>query len=686
MKLLYLYIEDHNCIKDQEFNFDSNYHFHLEKKNPQEWELIEDKVENPLPEDFWASSDGKHNVVESVSAIVGNNGSGKTSLANFLGDYIGFRGIDKKYLVIFKILTDTTYHYSSNLVRLKKLSDIKYKRVPLGKTLSFIYFSPFFTTEHIIKANRSVDISTSYLSSLENYKSDEYKKALIYLNEYNKKIESVEEPDENFINHKKTITLPTPQKIIISIRTGKVQDFINGFRKSKKQDVLFNHINDILLITGNKPSKEFNVEFEKYLSMKNKDKLTKRELIVFLKPLFNWTKSNNFLSSFLCYIIFFWKQYIGQPKARNSLYLKFGDINKTAYDIVKEYLYGTAKALIDTSFPNKYEEIIELLKNNHDTALPFFESLKDFINNKNIHINEEETDMEGGKNKDIKIEILFSKFEETKKELLKFIANYNEIKLKDDFIIFDIDPPMSSGEMSFLTIYSRIYDCIINKQKIKDNDDFILFLDEAETTLHPEWQRKLVSQIITFLEEFAQGKKVHVIFASHSPILLSDIPDSNVVFLKKNKETGYTETVNHEKTGKTFGSNIYTLYKKSFFLESGLMGEFSTEKLKVLFNELNDAIKLSEEIDELNSLKEPDKNKKEIEEKNKKFGKIIAQKENILNIISTIGEPLIREQLLRLASRVFVKGQDNDELRDFYIEQLKKLGLEVKVTKNMEQR
>jgi predicted ATPase len=619
MKLLYLYIEDHNCIKDQEFNFDSNYHFHLEKKNPQEWELIEDKVENPLPEDFWASSDGKHNVVESVSAIVGNNGSGKTSLANFLGDYIGFRGIDKKYLVIFKILTDTTYHYSSNLVRLKKLSDIKYKRVPLGKTLSFIYFSPFFTTEHIIKANRSVDISTSYLSSLENYKSDEYKKALIYLNEYNKKVEPVEESDENKNKRKIDITLPKPRKIIITIRTGKIQDFINGFRKGKKGDILYNHINDIILNTGNKPSREFNDEIKKYLFMENRAKLTKRELIILLKPLFSWTKRNIFLSSFLCYIILFWKQYIGQQKDRNSFDLKFGDINKTAYDIVKENLYAIAKALLDTSSQNKYEEIIELLKNNHDIALPFFESLKDFLNNKNIYVNKENKDINGEKNKDIKIEILFSKFEETKEELLKFIVDYNEIKLKDDFIIFDIDPKMSSGEMSFLTIYSRIFDCI-NNNKAKDKKEIILFLDEVETTLHPEWQRKLVSQIITFLEEFAEGKKVHVIFASHSPILLSDIPNTNVVFLTKDSN-GHCKTVEPQDIGQTFGSNIYTLYKNSFFMDDGLIGEFADSKINSIIKDFL-LLKLDEGINN------KDEKYKELEHK-----------------IELIGEPVIRNQL-----------------------------------------
>ena len=104
MKLLYLYIEDYGCIKDQEFNFDSNYHFHLERDNPQEWRIIEDQVENPLPNEFWSSSSGKHNVVESVSAIVGENGSGKTTLAKFIGEELIKNKINssEKYIIIFE--------------------------------------------------------------------------------------------------------------------------------------------------------------------------------------------------------------------------------------------------------------------------------------------------------------------------------------------------------------------------------------------------------------------------------------------------------------------------------------------------------------------------------------------------------------------------------------------------------
>lgn len=187
-----------------------------------------------------------------------------------------------------------------------------------------------------------------------------------------------------------------------------------------------------------------------------------------------------------------------------------------------------------------------------------------------------------------------------------------------NFLSVTFLPHLSSGEMSYITMFSRIYEAINNE--LASQNDFILFLDEAETTLHPEWQQLLVSNIIDFLEEFASGHKVHVIFASHSPILLSDIPDSNVVFLKKTID-GHAKVVEHKETGRTFASNIYTLYKKSFFMTEGLMGKFAEQKIDDIIKEL---IQL---------------------ELNVQIGDVTEKCENLQRQICFIGEPVIRKQL-----------------------------------------
>jgi len=73
---------------------------------------------------------------------------------------------------------------------------------------------------------------------------------------------------------------------------------------------------------------------------------------------------------------------------------------------------------------------------------------------------------------------------------------------------------------------------------------------------------------------------LHLLFTSHSPFLLSDIPKQNIIFLDKD-ENGNCKVVDGLKEKKqTFGANIHTLLSDSFFMEDGLMGEFAKGKIE----------------------------------------------------------------------------------------------------------
>ena len=134
---------------------------------------------------------------------------------------------------------------------------------------------------------------------------------------------------------------------------------------------------------------------------------------------------------------------------------------------------------------------------------------------------------------------------------------------------------LSAGEMSFLTLFSRLHDYFSwLDREVGENEwerNQILFLDESETTLHPQLQRQLVSYIIEFFECFVPHVKVHVIFATHSPILLSDIPKGNCCFLgEDNMVDGLVNT---------FGANIFDLYRMPFNMTTGTVGAFAEAKV-----------------------------------------------------------------------------------------------------------
>ena len=69
----------------------------------------------------------------------------------------------------------------------------------------------------------------------------------------------------------------------------------------------------------------------------------------------------------------------------------------------------------------------------------------------------------------------------------------------------------------------------------------------------------------------------NIIITTHSPFLLSDIPQSNVLYL----EDGHV--VDKSYMQNPFAANVNDILRQSFFLKNGFMGEFAKQKiLKVI--------------------------------------------------------------------------------------------------------
>jgi len=203
---------------------------------------------------------------------------------------------------------------------------------------------------------------------------------------------------------------------------------------------------------------------------------------------------------------------------------------------------------------------------------------------------------------------------------------------------FSFFPSMSDGEYQFTYLFNTIYSSI-------DKENILLLIDEGENFLHPNWQKKYISFIVQFIQDNFSDKKIHIIFTTHSPFLLSDIPKQNIIFLDKNEE-GKCKVVDGLKDKKqTFGANIHTLLSDSFFMEDGLMCEFAKGKI----NEI---------IDYLNG------------ENNTK----IKSDEEAQKLINIIGEPIVKNQLQRiLDSKRLSKVDEIDVLKSTMAEMQKRI-------------
>jgi predicted ATP-binding protein involved in virulence len=139
---------------------------------------------------------------------------------------------------------------------------------------------------------------------------------------------------------------------------------------------------------------------------------------------------------------------------------------------------------------------------------------------------------------------------------------------------------LSSGEFSLLNLYSKIYDFfsrnIDQKQTMLKPEMLLLLLDEADLGFHPKWKQQFIHYITNFFQSFFESYKIpfQVIFCSHDPITLSDIANSNIIYLDKMKIL----EGNH-RPKRSFAANITDILADSFFLDN-LIGKFAANKVQ----------------------------------------------------------------------------------------------------------
>lgn len=159
----------------------------------------------------------------------------------------------------------------------------------------------------------------------------------------------------------------------------------------------------------------------------------------------------------------------------------------------------------------------------------------------------------------------------------------------DNYIPFRMSS-LSSGELQLINSYSYVLYHLKNlecdKSSISGNGNIdypnyrnieIVF-DEAELYMHPEYQRQFIYSMINAINScnFQNIQQIHLLIATHSPYMLSDVPVQNILML----EDGEIRRANVD-TNQTFGSNIYDLLKTQFFMTSAI-GEYAKQTINKL--------------------------------------------------------------------------------------------------------
>ena len=124
-----------------------------------------------------------------------------------------------------------------------------------------------------------------------------------------------------------------------------------------------------------------------------------------------------------------------------------------------------------------------------------------------------------------------------------------------------------------------------------------------------KWVYWLIAMLRSITYKYIRN--INIVLVTHSPFVLSDIPKTNVFFLKDG-------IPNYDMQMNTFGANIHHLLKNGFFLPGLPMGEFAHQKIDEIFAKLNEGNFPMENL------------------------------EQIYDDIMQVGEPVIRNELMML--------------------------------------
>ena len=248
---------------------------------------------------------------------------------------------------------------------------------------------------------------------------------------------------------------------------------------------------------------------------------------------------------------------------------------------LEEFIYSSIESAKDEN------DFFNILKNKFDAKsveLDFLDKVKK-LSSSYLKLYDSFTELKINLNEFFKFdsfegEEIFDEYLEidsTLSETEKFIELYIREFSNSDFLKFSW-LEMSSGQFSFLTLCSRFGYAIENLSNEKKYNSYLLLIDEGDLYFHPQLQKDWLYHFIKIVDLMFNGS-IQVILTTHSPFVLSDMPNTNVTFLSRELKMGQNFVIGLEGSPRTFAANISELLSNSFFIKEGLIGQFAKEKI-----------------------------------------------------------------------------------------------------------
>jgi hypothetical protein len=616
MDLKFLWIDKYKNIEKVGFNFSNSKRQHF-SYTENKLIISDDQLSEPGP--FFSEN------ISSVNAIIGRNGSGKTNLSEFIHFHLcnfyegAFSNWGLDPVTIIVVGNIISHHKSlaiSNVAELELngFRIFEYKKTPFDNQIesqnpvelgldeaTYIYYSNIFDYRSHPNQQNLIDISTNHLLlSATHYRRG------FHMRYYDK-----EEPNTILKDRTYAFEETESTKIVeFVLETNYAYPFIKGELASINLD--FSRLNTFLDYEEMNPvySRDAiyqelkKIEFELLQNVeripdKNNPDLSSNIPAAAVRTGFIQLYLTNLLKSVTYYINFtentrfFTTDFVHQFIFDEKMFLAENELQQKVVDVKRKLLI-----LADISRWN--DRTIDLFDDSRGLKLLGYE--KNYIAISWLHVN-------------IDSQENFNAFRD-------LILTTNSVSLSTQFSNYYFGGTLSSGEKSMITLLSRLHKAGKDiRRRTTPVRHVKLFIDEGEVTMHPEWQREFFDKLVTFLNTEFFNVRMQLLMTSHSPFLLSDIPRNNIIFLDRD-DLGKCRISTFSKE-QTFGANIHTLYRDSFFMREGLIGEFALGKIKLLISALTSP------------------------------GEEIISREKAKHLILIIGDDLIRERLADLFNKKY---------------------------------
>jgi len=554
------------------------------------------------------------NLKININAIVGKNGTGKSTLVELLFAFIYNLAIEKGLLLDAKRIDNINLEliYESYFIyKIKyennKFSFFRYKQDNFIEEDSNFNIKKFFYTIGINYSQHSLNQNTigNWIEKLF-HKNDAYQTPVV--------IEPYRKNGNIDINIQEKLV---KQRLLANLLLQEDKDDIeNSFRqltefyKAVKLKITFDE-------------KNFKERYKNFLNLIDINQINS------VYDVFDINDTQHPLKNFI-------EQYI---------LIKLIKISRT-YTVYKDYFK-------EEKF-NNFTQYLEKIKEDDSHITYKLKQAINFLKYIELHISNGD---------EIDIEDLSNRIEDIKRRNNDEVINrYLPPSIFDIDILLENDinfSTLSSGEKQKIYSVNSILYHINNINSVENNDllqyKYInIVLDEIELYFHPELQRVYLNYLHHSLSKVNTNNilGINITFVTHSPFILSDIPDNKILFLDKNSEDIYSKTISSTKTFKTFGANIHELLINGFFMKNSI-GEFALNEIKKIIDFHNKVLQ---------------SNDKNLEKLKKEYSSL---KERFYFIQEHIGEEYIAEVLKNHIGDI-EKKLHSDEYKQKKIEELKK--------------